>query len=239
MGWVKLEDDKAKDRIIVSVWGKPKTGKTHLALTFPDPLYYFNFDWGFEHHKEGLDGREVYIADYLSIKPEMTVDEAMRMLKRFEQDYASALSKNNGTLIIDTSTQLWQLVSKVFLDEIKQKRRDGQIYPFDYANANAYFQNLINQVKPTEMNMVLVQRAKEKYNDKGNASGNYEQQGNNQVPYLVGTELMAFKEGSGDTTKYGVEVVTCWYSSKVDGLIIPDPDYTKVRHSVRESKTDS
>ncbi len=233
MGWVKLSDDEARDRLIVSVWGIPKTGKTHFALTFPDPLFVFNFDWGLEHHKAGLVGREVYIADYLSIKPELTANEAESMLKRFEQDYASALSKNKGTIIFDTSTQLWQLVSKVFLEEIKKKRRDGNIYPFDYANANSYFQNLINQVKPTEMNMVLVQRAKEKYNSSGNASGVFEQQGNNQVPYLVQAELKAFKEGEGEKTKHGIQIISCWNTSMVDGLIIPDPDYDKVKGHIQ------
>lgn len=234
MAWEKLEQQQDNGRLMVAVWGEPKTGKTSFALSFPDPIYFFNMDWGLEHHIDRLkaEGRELYVANYLSVSPELTEAEAETMLMSFERDYATALKKGQGTIVIDTSTQLWQLVSKVFLDDIKKKRRDGQIYPFDYANANAYFQNLINQVKGNGMNMVLIQRAKEKYGPNGQPTGTYEIQGNNQVPYLMQVVLHLVKEGTGVATQHKGIIESCWQTSKVEGMELVNPSYPSISNLI-------
>lgn len=231
MPWSQLtEANAAPDRLIACVWGEPKSGKTTFALSFPDPIFYFNMDWGLDHHIRGLlaAGREIYKADYLSIEPELSESQAELMLKGFEQDYSKALKegrqRGGGTIILDTSTQLWQLASKVFLDDIKKKRKEGQIYPFDYASANAYFQNLINQVKVGPMNMVMVQRAKEKYGPNGQPTGVMEIQGNNQVPYLAGMVLHMQKNGENHTGT----IDASWDSSKLVGVELSNPTYQAV-----------
>ena len=209
------------DRLIVAVWGPPKTGKTTFALTAPGPIYFHNFDWGLEHHLGKLADKKVYVASYLSVGPELTADEAKDMLKAFERDYAAALKAGEGTIVIDTATQLWQITSKVFLEDIKAKRRDGNIYPFDYANANAYFQNLINQVKNTKMNMVLIQRAKAKYNASGNDTGEMDMQGNNQVGYLAQVVLALRKE---EGQHRGI-ITDCWNSTALEGVDLANPTF--------------
>lgn len=234
MPWQDLSAKTDPNRLLVATWGEPKTGKTSFALSFPEPIYFFNMDWGLEHHIERLksQGKQVYVADYLSIEPELTEAQAETMLQSFERDYAKALKGGNGTIVIDTATQLWQLASKVFLDDIKKKRRDGQIYPFDYANANAYFQNLINQVKGTGMNMVLIQRAKEKYNSQGQPTGNYEIQGNNQVPYLMQIVLHLVKDGMGAGTVHKGIIDSCWQTSSVEGMELQNPSYQNLSQLV-------
>ena len=229
MPWQKAADLPERERMIVGVWGEQKSGKTQFALTFPDPIFYFNFDWGMEHHLPGLRSREVFVADYLTVNPQLTESEAESMLAGFERDYGAALKVGNGTLVIDTGTALWNLASKVFLDDIKKKRRDGQIYPFDYANANAYFQNLINQVKQTGMNLCLVQRAREKYNNQGQATGVYEAQGNNAVPYLVQVQLHLFKQAdeTGVVGHFG-KIESCWQTSLAEGAVLENPTYASL-----------
>lgn len=227
MPWLEAEAVD-KDRLILGVWGPPKTGKTHFALTFPEPIYYHNFDWGLEHHL-GRVQKKLYVANYLTERPDLSATEAEGMLRLFEKDYATALQQPSGTIVIDTSSQLWQLVSKVFLEKIKAKRRDGQVYPFDYADANAYFQNLINQVKKTPLNMVLIQRAKEKYNGQGQATGVLEMQGNNQVPYLVQVQLQLGKDG----TKHWGIIEECWESTDLEGIRLADPNYESLQKVIQ------
>jgi hypothetical protein len=228
MPWAKLDDSGAPGRLVAAVWGEPKTGKTTFALTFPEPIFYFNLDWGLDHHISKNEGREIYRADYLSVGPELTEVEAENMLKSFETDYAAALrtgrDKQGGTIVIDTSTQLWQLVSKVFLDDIKKKRKNQEVYPFDYGNANAYFQNLVNQVKKTPMNMVLIQRAREKWGPTGQPTGSYEIQGNSQVPYLAGVVLHLNKKDG----KHTGTIDSCWETTAVEGTDLEDPTYTSL-----------
>lgn len=226
MSWKKAEKME-NDRLIVGVWGRPKTGKTQFALSFPEPIYFHNFDWGIEHHLPGLTEREVYVANYLT--PDLSAQEAENMLRMFERDYASALAQGKGTIVIDTTTQLWNLISKVFLEKIKAKRKDGQVYPFDYADANAYFQNLINQVKDSGMNMVLIQRAKEKYNASGQPSGEHEQQGNNGIPYLVQVQLHITKDGESHLA----EIEECWNTTAAEGITLQNPSYSSLKNVIQ------
>ena len=225
MPWVNAEK-LVTDRLIVGAWGPPKTGKTHFALTFPGPIYYHNFDWGIAHHVNKTRETELFIANYLTERPDMDAASAEALLRAFERDYAAALQKPAGTIVIDTSSQLWQLASKVFLEKIKAKRRDGQIYPFDYADANAYFQNLVNQVKPTKLNMVLIQRAKSKYNQQGQDTGMVEQQGNNQIPYLVQMQVQLGKDG----TNHWGEIEASWDAPELEGVRVNNPSYTMLRN---------
>ena len=213
----------ATGRLIVGVWGEPKTGKTQFALTFPPPIYFFNLDWGLEHHLSRIGDQEVYIANYINPHPLMTETDAEVLLHQFEMDYAAALAQGKGTIAIDTGTALWNLASKVFLDDIRKKRKTGEVYPFDYGNANTYFQNLINQVKQkTSMNLVLVQRAREKYNSSGQGTGVMEQQGNGATPYLTQVQLKLYmtpeKEHRGLIEK-------CWQTSLVEGTDLSNPTY--------------
>lgn len=224
MSWQKAEKLN-HDRMVIGVWGAPKTGKTHFALSAPGPIYYHNFDWGIEHHLGKLQGKEVFVASYLTEGPDLTGAEAKAMLKGFERDYAAALKAGSGTIVIDTSTQLWQITSKVFLEEIKAKRRDGQVYPFDYADANAYFQNLINQVKNTSMNMVLIQRAQSKYNASGQDTGEVKQQGNNQIPYLVQVQMHLTKDKAAHIGK----IEECWDFPELEGVKLTNPDFEAVK----------
>lgn len=227
MVWEKAESVD-KDRLIVGVWGPPKTGKTHFATSAPGPIYYHNFDWGLEHHLKRLkkEGKELFVANYLTERPDMGAAEAQEMLRAFERDYAAALKAGTGTIVIDTSTQLWQLTSKVFLEQIKTKRRDGQVYPFDYADANAYFQNLINQVKKTKMNMILIQRAQPKYDKSGQDTGDVKQQGNNQVPYLVQVQLRLSK---GPNAAHKGTVEECWDHPSLEGVELKEPSFDTLK----------
>ena len=48
MPFKKLDAEETSQRLLVSVWGQEKTGKTSFALTFPPPIYFFDFDLGAE-----------------------------------------------------------------------------------------------------------------------------------------------------------------------------------------------
>lgn len=231
MSFESINNMAPANRLICGVWGLPKTGKTQLALTFPDPIYFFNFDWGLEHHINRLkaDGRIVHVANYQTVGPNSAAENE-RLLREFERDYEQALKMGNGTIVIDTATQLWQITSKRFLDDIKKRRKDEKVYPFDYADANAYYQQLINQVKSSEQSLVLVQRAKEKYNASGQPTGIHEAQGNNAVPYLAQMLLhMEHKDGQHVAT-----IEACWDTSVLEGTQVEDPSYKKLKDLIEQ-----
>lgn len=224
----------SSQRLVVAIWGREKSGKTQMALSFPDPLYFFNFDWGVEHHLPRLqkEGREVYVASYLPTTADISVDDAGAILRAFEQDYTNALSatrkRGGGTLVIDTGTQLWQLVSSCFLEPVRAKRKDSQIYPFDYGKPNQYYAHLINESKQAGANIVLVHRAREVYDAAGKPTGKYEMQGNNQTSYLVQIVLKMDKVAG----IYRSTFDSCWQDGALEGKTLLNADYAAIRREL-------
>ena len=64
MAFTPIADIEAKNRLLLNVWGPPKAGKTTLALTFPEPIYYFNFDLGLEQHIGRIAEKQMFVSQY-------------------------------------------------------------------------------------------------------------------------------------------------------------------------------
>lgn len=172
---------------IANIWARPKAGKTHTALTWPEPIYFFDFDLGSDEVLVKFAGKkEIYRKQFIPRIPEKTVGEAEYLLNQFEESYRWALQNiKSGTVVVDTGSALWGgLVSPVLIDRRLRKRSDQTPYPFDYGDANTYFENLVNMVRATSLNLVLCHRAREKYIGK-DPSGDFEAQSNNKVDYFV------------------------------------------------------
>src|SRR5574343_408421 len=58
-----FNQEEAPYRLIVSISGDEKTGKSHFTLTAPEPIFYFNIDRGTEGvvGKFQADGKKVFI----------------------------------------------------------------------------------------------------------------------------------------------------------------------------------
>src|SRR2546422_365637 len=102
-------------------WGLPGTGKSYNSLSFPRPLFFHDFDLNSEHLVKQLKEAKHY--QYAPFRPMMTPDESNKILESFyaniESDYKSA---DKGTIVIDTLSSFLQLLNKVSLDRIEQKR---------------------------------------------------------------------------------------------------------------------
>jgi hypothetical protein len=193
-----------KPRLIVATWGLSKEGKTHNALTWPQPIFYLGFDQGvrellmkpefadLEIH-EVLDGNgrnKLYIPDKFDLR------ESLGIMREFDQAYDWALARGEGTVVIDTATQLNQLVQDIELQPIRDKRRrkaekkgeeyDEVIYPFDYSNAGRKMRGVyLKASQYHDINVVFVHRAREKYDSSGKALGLYDPQWYTETPSLV------------------------------------------------------
>jgi hypothetical protein len=215
-------------KLIVSVWGLEKVGKTHFALTFPEPIYFFNFDLGIEELLPKFKAKEIFVSTYAPNTIDLIpYEEAKRLFDQFCIDYQEALSRNEGTIVIDTGTQLWQLVQKIMLENIKKKResKGQQIYAFDYADANVVFQNILNAVKKTDMNLVIIHRAREIYNAQGNRTGRFESHENNAVSYLVQLVIRLERSENG---RNGV-IESCRFDPELENNSIPNITFEDLR----------
>lgn len=208
-------------RLIMSVWGREKQGKTAFALSAPAPIYVFDLD-------RRLDGpRRLYptknimakkyrdpllggIADHEKIYEEFLGDlrEAVRYLKE-------------GTVVIDPVTQVWTMVQSVYVEKVrKQKSEEGKKFmTFDYALANRHFQEVIEVLKDNpSINIVLISRAEEAYDQGGQRTGTYRIQSHKSVPYMVDMTLRCEKTKEG---VFQVVIEESGIASAIPGLVLP------------------
>lgn len=187
----KTIDDLGKDRLVLGVCGREGVGKTHLALTFPEPIFLFNFDKSLEGTLSRFKDKEVYYADYefpSGITPETKSD----ILEQFLKDYwDTILEEEEGTIVIDTFTHVWDLIYSTVLEKIRKERskknKDVKVYPFDYAEANSQAESMLTAVyRHHSLNMCVTERMSQVYDSKGNAiPGRYKAKGYKGLPYTV------------------------------------------------------
>lgn len=181
----------ADDRLIVSVWGDPKVGKTQFALTFPRPLFLFDWDHGLEHHLHRVLGQDVYISEYnygsaLEPKPE----DYIRLQSEFDADYMAALATirrhGSGSIVLDSGTAYWDMVQNAFAAHNTRSSKQR----FDYGPPNAYVNQTFALAKLTPgCNLCVIHRAKEKYTATGQSMNQFVQHGNKAVEYYVQAQI--------------------------------------------------
>lgn len=228
-----LDAETAPFRVICAPWGREKCGKTHVALTFPDPIYYINFDMGLE----GVIDKFVTNKD---IKVSTIKCGLMKgigngeALAEFERDYALALveaSKAAGTVVVDTFTQVRQLVDAVKLDEVRARRskkkgipeEDVQVLSLDYAESNLAIGSYIRQAWALPaVNLVLIHRAAKVYDSQGRETNEVKLQGWGEVPAAVGVTFQMQHETDG---KFTATIDSCRANYKLRNFKIPEPSY--------------
>ncbi len=174
----KAAEENPKRRLIVSATGKEKTGKTHFALSAPDPIAYQSLDIGMEGVLDKfLNGetaaKEIYLSEYTA-KPKV----AEKDWERFRKDFRAALDMGVKTIVWDSATEVWEMVRLAKLGKL------AQVMPHQYGPVNAEFRTLLREVYDSDVNFILLHKVKKMYvNDKWN--GKYERAGFNDIAFLV------------------------------------------------------
>lgn len=142
--------------MIFGLWGDDKTCKTTLALTFPKPLAYMEFDIGgfdrasYRFKKDIANGsiltkytdhtqkeRQLrYIVPYqagamdltkLTIRPTKIVTGVKELWYKFLLDYVTLLNNEEiSSIAIDTATLLWEVICTGYLQEKQEAQHDPQ-----------------------------------------------------------------------------------------------------------------
>lgn len=145
-------------RLIISAWGADKVGKTSLALSFPAPLFFMNFDYSLHEllrKRPELVGK--IAAKSFKITETMIGRDLEPILKEFQAAWERALQKadeTGGTAVIDTASQLWQITQDVKVTEVREERiqavRD-RIKNGSYKSKSAEDDALERAMKPSQL----------------------------------------------------------------------------------------
>lgn len=220
--------DSVKHRLIMSVMGKEKEGKTHFALTAPGPVGYLNLDKGYEGVGNKFETeKEIYKSDYNIQLPRRgtNMDAVAGLLAPFWEDaledVAYALD-NYRTSIVDTGTELWELC------RIARFGKLDQVKPHHYGPVNREFRDQIyGSAYNSDCNLIVLHKLKAEYlNDK--KTGNYERSGFSDTGFVVQTEVLCYRVGvderdGADDLGFRLLVQSCRQNPAIEGEILQGP----------------
>lgn len=201
--------DLGPRRIVLSLEGMEKQGKTHFALTAPKPLVVFDMDIGLEGVLQKFQG-EPDILRY-KVGEYDTQQAATTAWEGFRQAFLAALEDRGvRTLVLDTATEAWEVIRMARFGKL------SQIQPYQYGPVNAEFKLLLKRAYESDKNVVLVHKMRPVYlNDK--RSGDYERAGFSDTGYLVQINARAVRDEDGQWTLW---IRDCRQNPDLAGMVL-------------------
>lgn len=228
--------------IIANIWGLQKTGKSRFALSFPRPLYYFNFDRGLhELLLREPDLREGLLYESYGFGAEPSLEDAESELQRFVDDWREAntrASASGGSVVLDTAAHLKEMVQFVKLTQRMEKRiklaeaaakKKGDTFDpdfvlqqrFDYGPANQLMTAILTLPAIAGSNAAFIWRAREQYSGNGQAMGVYIADMFKDAPYIAQMTLQKQRVGRGKAITFQTVVDDNRFDPTTNGETFP------------------
>lgn len=202
-GFISAKDRLLQPRIIASISGLEKQGKTHFALTAPGPIAMFSTDIGEEGVIDKFTNKEVWVMDVARAESYSSKDTATKEFERLKTAYEDLLKGNDvRTIIFDTATEIWEILRLARFGQLTQ------IMPYQYGPVNAEYRALIRKAYSYDKNVILLHKMKSQYiNDK--RTGEYERAGFSDTGFLVQVNAQMYRYSMSDGGEFAIYIVDC------------------------------
>ena len=159
-------EQKVEANVFALVGGEPKTGKTHLALTFREPIKLFSFDLGYKQVVAKFPGKKIDVVEYpMIVVDTLELKDAgfQKLWKTVRDDlYKTYEEGKYKTIVIDTATALWEIVRYAFNEE-QDKAVGAGGKARNYGEPNSRFYGLIMRAQVAGINLVLTEYLKDEW----------------------------------------------------------------------------
>jgi len=173
----------------MGVYGRPKVGKTHFAMTAPTPIYFIDTEGTARLIAKRFDEArqlEIHIAEVLEeadkskhkIDLTMSLDalgEAVDLITDAviaSNDPDSPTYEKYGTIVIDSGTDVWEWLG-IWLEEkaTTKKTNSGDMPRFEWGKANKKYIQMMYMLLRSNWNVIMTFRVKEAMDSQGNSLG--------------------------------------------------------------------
>lgn len=201
-GFSLASEIEVQPRLIISIAGLEKQGKTHFSLTAPGPIAFFSTDIGEEGVITKFNDKEVYIMSIDKID-EDSAEQAPAEYARFKEAYKGMLRGTDvRTIIFDTATEIWEIL------RMARFGRLTQVMPYQYGPVNAEYRALIRDAYNYNKNLILLHKMKPQYiNDK--RTGEYDRAGFGDTGFLVQVNTQIYRYSQGDGGDFALWIKDC------------------------------
>ncbi len=218
-GFVRLQSTSTPtQRLIVAVSGREKFGKSHFSLTAPGPIAYQDLDIGTEGVVEKFvkGGKVIYHQEYgfqqMISEGEKDKGTYLELWNKFKSDYKDVLLSKVRTVIIDTATEVWELLRMGSFGKL------DHVMPHHYGPVNADYRALLRMAYNSNKNLLLLHKVKSEYiNDK--RTGNYERAGFSDTGFMVQVNVRCWRRLDENKQQvFGLTIDDCRQNADVNGM---------------------
>lgn len=229
-----MESKTASVAISVSISGEPKSGKSHLALTFPKPLSILSLDLGAKAllSKPPFDGQDITLRE-MPMPLFDSLDATSLGFAQFWQEvkkqiYADIDSCKFQTIVIDTATALWEVIRYGFNEE-EGKAIGASGKARNYGEPNARMYGIYTRAQVGGVNLVLIQYTKDKWENDQN-TGRRVMDGWNRTEGIVDVNLVNRKEPNpkGGGSQFKTLIKDNRYDHTTEGTELTMTDYDEL-----------
>ncbi len=153
-----LSEAEKKRGLKIGIYGDFATGKTHFALTAPEPIFIIDTELGASPLAYQFKGKDIKVLDVAERDGSKSYEKVLEAV-----DFISKQGKV-GTVIIDSVSDFWdytQEYAKVNIFKIKPQDRLAQ--QWDWGTINKLYLNLILRLIKMDCNLILTAREAEIY----------------------------------------------------------------------------
>lgn len=225
--------------ILTSISGEPKTGKTHLAMTWPEPIKVFCFDGRSSQVKDkNFPDKDIEVENF--IMPIIESDDDSSWAPPIWDDFYTKYKEavNSGqyqTIIVDTATTAHTILSQAVFEWVKgdAENERHKLHVNEYHTRNLLMKALFDLPKNAGVNLVMIQYMGEKWT-KGSGSkmpeptGELKIQGWGQTEGFADINIeMAIKSKAGGTVMIAT-IKSNGFDRDINGKSFEDTDYDEI-----------
>lgn len=191
--WDEIPQSLADEPFMVLVEGEQGSGKTHFAMTFPEPIFIVDTENRADKVAAKFAGRKQVYRKRCQTFNDIRQTLLQLVFPHFE----------TGTVVIDSGSDLQRYAESEFLMEAKRDK----IYPTVlWAQVFAKIDGLLSTLRDKGFYTVITARLRDEFNGKGDdaeRTGNRILEGYRRLPYLVDIHLRLPGDGTAQVFKNG------------------------------------
>ncbi len=205
---------EAPRRLIVSSGGREKTGKSHFALTAPEPIVYLDIDIGTEGVVDKFQAEGKTILRYAVRVPKESAQEIyVPMWNNLKARILKAYSLRVGTVVWDTSTEAYELARLARFGKLTQ------VMPHNYTEVNNEWRELLRTAYDSGMNTVFIHKMKPVWINNARTK-DYEIAGFGEMDYLAQVNLVHYREDTDEGTVFSASIKDCRQNPGISGMLM-------------------
>lgn len=204
-------------RLIASVNGRPKTGKTHFGLTAPEPLFFVNIDIGTEGvlDKFQAEGKKIYVFD-VRVPRTASKDIYVPMWESLKNVFRTVYQAGAGSVIVDTDSEVYELARLAKFGKL------AQVMPQHYTEVNNEYREVLRQAFDSNMNSIFIHKMRPKYVNNVRTS-EYEMAGFADMEYSSQVNIIMHREDTEEGPEFSAFIKDCRHNPNVNGEWLRGP----------------